>query len=380
MPSRAGVTSPETDRPERVTPDTAKWIDSDAALARAARGWTGVIGLDTEFQRTDTFFPIAGLYQVSCADGIWLIDPLSIEDWQPLVDVLHDPGVVKVMHACSEDLELMAHHLDCAPRGVFDTQYAHAFLSDTFSTSYANLVVHELGIELGKHQTRSDWLRRPLSQEQLHYASEDVEFLIPMYQRQRQALDDLGRLDWFAQDMYQRGVYTRTQPESYFMGVKKAWRLNERELGVLRALCAWRERQAMREDVPRNRVVWDEHLFAFAAMESLQERDVAELLPRPVARRYAGDLVMAHTKANGTRVDLLPRPLTQGQGNVTRRLRSLARECAERHEFAPELLSRKRDVEFCFRHFHDTGELSDFYHGWRFSLIGAQFKQVLTES
>ena len=136
----------------------------------------------------------------------------------------------------------------------------------------------------------------------------------------------------------------------------------------------------MSEDVPRNRVVWDEHLLTLATHNAPDARTVSDLLPRPVARRYTDDLLDAHARGSETPVSRLPRPLTQGQGNVTRHLREVARACADRLAFAPELLSRKRDVESCFRHFEDTGQLSEFYRGWRFPLVGEKFTEVLSKS
>jgi ribonuclease D len=355
------------------------WIDSDEGLQAAARSWSEVIGLDTEFQRTDTFYPIPGLYQVACAAGTALVDPLAVAEWMPFVEVLEDPRTVKVMHACSEDLELLSHHLGVAPSSLFDTQYAHAFLSDAFSMSYANLVRHELGIELDKHQTRSNWLRRPLSAEQVRYAAEDVDYLIEIHARQCKALAERDRLAWYEEDMAGRSAYRAVDPDEYFTNIKRAWKLDERQLGVLRELCAWRERQAMAEDVPRGRIVWDEHLYGFAAKGRLTAADVGEVLPRAIARRYTEVLVEAHERGTHEPAEALPRPLSQGQANVTRRLRTIASECAQRHGFATELVARKRDIEACMRSYLTTGELSDFYRGWRAPLLADAFMSVLED-
>lgn len=357
------------------------WIDSDAALKVAAREWHGVIALDTEFMRTDTFYPIPGLYQIANRAHVWLIDPLAIEAWSPLLRVLDDAKTIKVMHACSEDLELLSHHLGVRPNNLFDTQLANAFLSEYFSMSYANLAKQILDVNLGKHQTRSNWLRRPLSAEQLRYASEDVVYLIPLFEKMSSMLNATGRWRWFTEDMAAHGRFQPTDPQSYFASIKKAWKLDGQQLGALKALCAWREQQAMREDVPRSRVVWDEHLFAFATHAELQIGTIEELLPRPVVRRYAEALERAHRDGMASPVATpLPRPLTQGQGGVLKRLREVARDEAAKLGIAPELLARKRSVERCFRQFHATGELSLEYRGWRSFLLGDAFLRVLGES
>ena len=109
MPCRGAAVSTERT-------NGSAWVGSDRALARAAVHWRGIVGLDTEFQRTDTFFPIPGLYQVASPSGIWLVDPLAVDDWTPLVEVLTDGDTVKVLHSCSEDLELLYRHLNVRPQ------------------------------------------------------------------------------------------------------------------------------------------------------------------------------------------------------------------------------------------------------------------------
>lgn len=363
----------------RADAASVSWIDDAAALADAVSSWGGLIGLDTEFQRTDTFFPVPGLYQVISGEDVYLLDPLSIEDFSAFSEFLQDPGTVKIMHACSEDLELVRHHLGVEPQGIFDTQLAYAFQSSNYSVSYANLVASMLGQDLGKHATRSNWLRRPLTEEQLHYAWEDVRFLPELYEVLNERLDELGRRAWFADAMAEKGRLQGPQPDEYYRGVQKAWRLDGFELGVLKRLCAWRERRAMAEDVPRKRVVWDEHLVEFARLASLAEKDVHDRLPGPVARRYASQLVEEHREGMtaGIAEPPLARPLSPSESKVSRALRELAGNKADALEFARELLARKRDVEACLRHYLETGELSPAYTGWRAGLIGEEFRAVL---
>ena len=215
----------------------------------------------------------------------------------------------------------------------------------------------------------------------MEYAREDVIYLQAIYERLASALDDLGRSQWFANAMVDRGSFVRTPPDQYYLGVKKAWRLDTQALGRLRGLCAWRERQAIAEDVPRKRVVWDEHLLSFAQSDALTEREVAQLLPRGVARRYASDIVREHSAllTESPAAEPVARPLTQSQTQVSKRLREIAGACAASLEVAQELIGRKRDTDQCVRHFLHTGELSDTYRGWRHGLVGGEFRAVLVE-
>jgi ribonuclease D len=311
---------------------------------------------------------------------VYLIDPLSIDDWAPLVAVLEDPDRTLIMHACSEDLELMSHHLGATPAGLFDTQLAHAFVSTDFALSYTNLVNAHLGIEVGKPQTRSDWRRRPLSDAQVRYACEDVEHLPALHRRLCERLDELGRRDWFEETMTAQGGYTAPEPDEYYRSISRAWRLCGADLAVLRSLTGWRERKAMSENVPRNRVVWDEHLVSFAQEAELGERKVRETLPRPIARRYGEEIVDAHR--SGREAPALPAleaPLTQSQARVSKKLRDIARREADERAFSQELLARRREVERCVRHFLATGRLSEAYSGWREALVGDKFREVLAQ-
>lgn len=358
------------------------WIDSDAELAAAAEKWQRVVGLDTEFQRTDTFFPLPGLYQVSSGEEVYLLDPLAISDFSPLLELLEDRRVTKIMHACSEDLELLRHHFGAVPVCLFDTQLANAFVSPHYSVSFTRLVSDCLGVELVQHETRSDWLARPLSDEQICYAREDVYYLPPLHAALHEALEKLGRMDWFREEMDLRGRFALGDPDDYYLSMKNAWRLSDMVLARLQSLAAWRERQAMAEDRPRNRIVRDEHLQTLAALDEVGDAELLDVLPRSVVRRYGDDLLAAHE--SGSHRDEPPPapepPLRSAAAGLVRDLRDLARQQAEALGMAPELLGRRREVEACVQHFKSTGELSPAYLGWRREVVGERFRRRLEQA
>jgi ribonuclease D len=357
------------------------WVDDDQALARAVAQWPDHIALDTEFIRTNTYFPMPGLYQVAAGSSVYLIDPVEISQWQPFVDYLIDAHTTKIMHACLEDLELLHHHLGITPRSVFDTQYANAFLSEDFSLSYAALVERRLGVALEKHETRSNWLQRPLSNEQIRYAVEDVTFLLPLYEQMQAALHGHGRHHWFESDMQQRSDYAPQDPHVYYRNVKKAWKLKGPQLGALQALCAWRERTAQLENVPRNRVIWDEHLYNFASITELKAGHVRRAVPKGVARRYGDALVDHHREGRESQVpQALPRPLSSQQGAVLKALREVAVRQATSLGIAVELLARKKDLEGCVRHHAENAQLSPQYGDWRAELLAEPFMEILARN
>ena len=361
--------------PCKAAEASVDWVREDAELAETVAGWGRVIGLDTEFQRTDTFFPLPGLYQVSCGERVWFLDPLELGDFGPFLEVLEDRRVTKVLHACSEDLELLRHHFGAVPVGIFDTQLANAFVTADYSMSFTRLLEARLGVALEQHETRSDWLQRPLTDKQVQYAWEDVYYLPPLHADLHAALEAAGRLSWFREEMDLRGRFAPNDPDTYYLSVKKAWRMDGPTRARLQSLCAWRERQAMADDRPRGRVVKDEVLVSLAEQRELDRYDLERLLTPGAARRFGEALLDAHARgaAASEHPEAAEQPLTGAQQDAVASLRALAVDRAEALGMAPELLARKREVEACLRHYLRHRELSEAYSGWRRELVGEAF-------
>ena len=339
------------------------------------------VGVDTEFIRVRTFYPIPALYQLAGVGGVALVDAQAEADFDALRAMLVDRERTKIVHACSEDLEVVEHHLGVRPRNLVDTQLAHAFLDEDFSASYAKLVKHYLDLDLDKHETRSDWLQRPLSARQLAYAREDAAYLLPIWERQRGALQEKGRLDWFHEDMARIVDQQADTPDTWYRTLKGARRLKGRELAVLRSLVRWRENEVRRRDMPRAHLVRDEHLVAMARHAVLETADVARLLSRRATRRYGNTIVDVHRRGreDPNPVPPLPTALKRRDGEAITELRDVGRREAARLGFAPELLARKRDLEADYRHYREHGVLPPRYDGWRGDVLGSAFEDILAD-
>ncbi len=239
--------------------DTAVLVTTAAELEQKAEAWMRrcALGVDTEFFRERTFYPILGLIQVSDGRENVLVDPLAVTDLEPLRRVLMAPGVVKIFHSCAEDLEVFFHRFGTFPRPIFDTQIAAAFAGQGFSAGFARLVEELFGVCLPKGQTRSNWLRRPLSEAQKTYAALDVAYLMPLYQRLQTDLQRSGRERWAREEVEQLADERRflPDPDTLYVSLGKSRSRSRHELAVLRAVCAWREREARRRDLPRNFVL-----------------------------------------------------------------------------------------------------------------------------
>mgnify|MGYP001170688360 CR=1 FL=1 len=159
------------------------------------------LGVDTEFRRTTKNNMKLGLLQVNDEDEIYLIDTILIGDPGPYADFLFSPSVTKILHSCKEDLEAIFAWTNKEMVNIFDTQIANSLLDGDFSIGYQGLVEQEMGIVLNKNETRSNWIRRPLSDSQLKYAALDVEYLIYLYKSQKAELISTTKLEWHDEEI-----------------------------------------------------------------------------------------------------------------------------------------------------------------------------------
>ncbi|MEX2327160.1 MAG: ribonuclease D, partial [Pseudomonadales bacterium] len=270
------------------------YIDDEAALVRMVTACSAhdVITVDTEFARSHTYYPEVGLVQIYDGENCYLIDPVAIGTLKPLAPLLEDSSVLKVFHACSEDMEVFQYAVGALPSPAFDTQIAAAAVGVGFSISYQNLVGHYLGIDVPKEETRSDWLQRPLTQSQLDYAALDVIYLLMVFNKQQVELTRLQRLDWVAEEcsLLTSDIAIIVDPDQCYLRVKSAGRMSKAELNVLRILCAWREREARKQNVPRNRVIEEKALVALARAGA-KDRDELRLagLSERQLRKFGDD-------------------------------------------------------------------------------------------
>ncbi len=358
------------------------WIEQSAELAELCERWReqGAVAIDTEFMRSDTFYPIAALIQVGDGRGCYLLDPLAIEDFEPLRALMLDTSVTKVMHSCSEDLEVFQRLLDVVPEPIFDTQIGAAFAGLGFSIGYANLVNSLLGIELPKGETRSDWLQRPLSQAQLKYAALDVAHMLVIYGKLLQTLKDSERLQWVRDDCADlvRAAREIPQLEHYYTKLGSAWKLRRRELAVLQRLCQWRETEARARNLPRNRLVKEAGLWELARWQpedfvGLQRlKEVPSRLIKEDGEQLLALIKAAQQSDEATWPERLAPPLGREHAPLLKALKQLVRARAEELDLPPELLMRKREYEALVRSGFDQGDyqLPERLLGWRYTVIG----------
>ncbi|WP_263139151.1 ribonuclease D [Pseudomonas alcaligenes] len=364
------------------------WIRDDESLARQCDEWKRLpyVALDTEFMRVDTFYPIAALLQVCDGQRVYLIDPLAIQVWTPLAEVLENPAVVKVLHACSEDLEVFQRLLGSLPTPLFDTQLAAAYLNIGFSMGYSRLVQEVLGIELPKGETRSDWLQRPLSDMQVRYAAEDAQHLAEVY-RELDARLSAEKRAWLLEDGAELVANLRREvdPQTLYRDAKLGWKLTPQQLAVLRALYAWREREARVRDQPRNRILREHSLWPLARFQPDNPVSLARIEDmHPKTVRQDGETIIrlireAAASEAQTWPAPLPEPLPVEAATLLKALRAIGQAEAERLQIAPELMLRKKTLEALLRTGYPDGpySLPDSLRGWRRERMGQALLDAL---
>lgn len=356
------------------------WVDNNAQLAELCQRWQqqAAIAVDTEFMRSQTFYPHAGLIQIGDGKGCYLIDPLAVTDFSPLTELFIDANVVKVLHSCSEDLEVFQYLLGVIPTPLFDTQVAAAFCGHGLSVGYAGLLSAVLNIDLDKGETRSDWMQRPLSQSQLHYAALDVAYLLIIYGKQLQQLKSLQRLEWVLADCQRLIDQAKIEVcvNSAYQKVRSAWKLSRRELAVLQALSRWREQEGRNRDIPRNRLLRENALWELAKRqpsELSQLFGVDGLHSRVVKTDGAVilQLIQAAQKIPDEQLpEPLPAPLPPTVSNTLKRVKAAVRELAESLNMAPEVLVRKKDYEAFMRSgMQGHYEIPDRLRDWRYDVV-----------
>lgn len=270
----------------------ADWIASAEELERRL-GPPGdePVALDTEFIREKTYYPQIALVQLERHGEILLVDPLAVGAAEPLRRLLRSPAL-KIMHSPSEDLQTLKRAYGTLPRPMFDTQVAAALAGIGSGLGYQALIEKLLGIRLEKGETRSDWLRRPLSESQLHYAADDVRHLRAAWEILDARLRELGRLDWLMEDSErQLDAAERDEPDpNPHLAMRSAARLKPEQQARLRRLLHWRENQARSSDKPKSWVVDNELIVELAARGFAQRGEFdAFLNARPNAPRRTRD-------------------------------------------------------------------------------------------
>jgi ribonuclease D len=284
------------------------WIDTPQALSERLARWAGqpTVALDTEFIRERTYYPQLALVQLAVPDDILLVDPLVPGMDAALRPLLQDPAVTKLMHSASEDLQALQRGCTALPVPLFDTQVAAALCGLGAGLSYQKLVEQVTGITLAKGETRSDWLRRPLSASQLEYAADDVRHLHAVHEQLDRKLAELVRHRWLQSDAERSLRQAAQDGEDPFphLAMRSAQGLDADGQARLCRILRWRDIEARRSDKPKSWIIDNELAVALARRPPRDSEEFSTLLDRhPKAPR----------KSRGQLWDVVCAPVTEAQ-------------------------------------------------------------------
>ncbi len=352
---------------------TAELADLCARLAKA-----DYVAVDTEFMRENTYWPELCLVQIADDKEAAAIDPLAEGiDLAPLLDLLtNNEDVLKIFHAGGQDFEIIYNLTGKTPHPIFDTQVAMMAISQSEQIGYANLVESWLGTTIDKGARFTDWSRRPLTERQIEYAIGDVTYLSKIFPRILKRLRQTGRGAWLDVEMERLA-----DPENYNNNLDEAWHRirppsrNAQVLGRLKALAAWREKEAQDKNIPRGRIMRDETLADLASHPPKQQADLAKVRGLSTAWRendIGRRLMRVLRDAEPLPPDEMPpkpqrgAPLGKEGALVADLLKLLLKIRTREIDVAARLLARSEELEALAAGVRNLPVLE----GWRYEMFG----------
>ena len=371
--------------PEGLIEEQAEFDDLCVQIREA-----GIVAFDTEFVTEDTYRPELCLLQLATDQISVAVDPYRVERLDAWWELMADDQTTVVVHGGQAEIKFCLQLGGSRPRKLVDVQLAEGLQSTSYPLGYEALVQRVLGKHVSGKETRSDWRRRPLSARQIIYAREDVDFVLPVWDRQRQSLQQLKRLEWF--DAESELFIDDVEKEYYRKGAERLsglHKLRPRELAVASALAAWRDAEADRLNKPLRRMLRDDLIIELARR---QPKTVGQLMEtrdmnRSNYRKSAEALVACIQQAVAIPDDQLPR---REKGDVSRKRdeeqalgqllnMALSNRCAQAN-VSRQLIGTSADLRQLVRShvFGETnGPLPRLASGWRAEVCGNLLTDLL---
>ncbi len=357
-----------------TTPDELK-----AFCAHVAQ--EGCVAIDTEFIREKTYYPQLCLIQMATHTQSAVVDPLACSSLCDLACLLEDKSIIKVFFACSQDIEVLYDALGVVPKNVFDAQLAAAFLGYRYQLGYGALVEAMVGVHLPKTQALTDWSLRPLTEEQLKYAADDVIYQPQMYTLLVRELTRTNRYAWFTHEMKQTldDMLQRRDPAQAFRHIKRVNNLTRKQLAIAKEVALWRDDVARARNVPRKWILSDEVVIELCklapttknralrirSIDTLSNRDLEGLLAA-IARGAA--YVPEDCPQSGRK----ERP-SQDTESVLDLMYALLRIIGAEEHIATQLVASRDDL---FQ-FLKNPQSSKLLQTWRYDIAGARLQELL---
>ncbi len=366
------------------------YITDDRDLEKACKSLaqSDRLAVDTEFIGEKYYYRRVELLQLSAGNGIFLVDMQEVDNLKPLSDLLGNKNILKVFHAGSQDVEIIKRIFGVEPLPLFDTQIAAALLGYGAQISLSNLTHQLLRVKMSSKHSTSDWSHRPLSKAQLKYAADDVETLLDIHLKLKEALESKKRTHWFDDELKSRlenwldlGEET---PDSLFKRIKDWMSLSRQELALLRELAVWREQQAQSDDLPRKHVMPDEGLIEICRFQprDMKAAQKARRIPMSKFRDHIKAIIACMDRAQKLSPDDWPEKPTQKRPmiipGVLEICQALLRFRADEIGVASSILCTSSEMQSIVAN-SNWKKYQDFqlFRGWRREVVGEDILNLL---
>ena len=359
-------------------------LESLAQLEEAEKTWINcnILGIDTEFVRERTYRAELGLVQISDGETAWLLDPIAVKSYDPLLRMMKNPGILKLLHSGSEDMEVLQNAIGAIPEPLIDTQIACAMLGQPLQLGYHHALKWLFDVDIDKDQTRSNWCKRPLNERQLHYAAMDVVLLPEMLLTLRPKLEEAGRWSWLEEDVtrMRSNALEAVDPEYAYMRFSAIGRMDNETLQTLKYLARWREKVADERNRARGFVVSDSAMLQLARTKPSSAEQLSDIDDiHPVALSlYEGTLLQLISDAAGDQTPVEKfEQLDNRQKLQLKDMRSIVQSRSEELGFDPALLASRRELEKLIRALKAGNSIPERFLGWRKEIITDQLMGVM---
>lgn len=342
-----------------------------------------ILILDTEFVREKTYRAKLCLIQLATENLVACIDPIALNDISPLMDIINDNTKLKILHSARQDYEIFYDLNKELPDPLFDTQLAASILGYGEQVGYGALVNKILGVQLDKAHTRTDWSKRPLSTDQIRYATDDVYYLQQLFPVLKEKLIESGREQWLDEEfklLCQPGLYI-THPEDAWQKVKGINRLRPRQIAAVKMIAKWREEVAIKKDRPRRWILPDDILLAAAQLlpKNISQLERIANIKKSVIENSGNQILDCVKQALELDESELPevsrkKRLNPDQEVIADLLLTQVKLVANNHNISPANIANRKIIEKIIAGDKDVPLLS----GWRYKLAGESILQLLS--
>jgi len=339
--------------------------------------------LDTEFIREKTYRAKLCLIQLATDNIVACVDPIALDDITPLMELINDKKRLKILHAARQDYEIFYDLTRQLPQPLFDSQLAASLLGYGEQVGYGALVSKVLGVQLDKAHTRTDWSKRPLSEAQIRYASDDVFYLRQLYPVLKSKLMEQGRENWLDEEfdnLCKPELYI-THPEDAWLRVKGINRLKPRQLAAAKNIAYWREEMAIKKDRPRRWILADDILLAAAQLlpKNISQLESIINIKKSITEN-SGDIILGcvrkalEMKESDLPLTAKPKRLTADEEIIADLLLTQLKLVANEQNISPANIANRKMIEKVISGETDVALLQ----GWRYQLAGKKIKSLLS--